>query len=177
MHIFMRGTADPATLLAILTGETRRLDATLPIADAQPLERVMTSATNPPRLVMAGLAAFAGLALLLAAIGIYGVLSYTVTNRRREIGIRMALGARPSEILRSVLRDGIALGLAGAALGVAGAAVGGRALSTLLYGVTPTDPLTLVGVAALAIGVTLIACALPGRRAAATHPMETLRSD
>ncbi|MGH7554842.1 MAG: ABC transporter permease, partial [Longimicrobiales bacterium] len=175
MYIYVRGDAAPAALLTTLTDAVRRLDPALPLGNVRQLERVLSAAADPPKLVMVGLGAFAALALLLAAIGVYGVLSYTVTHQRREIGIRMALGARPGETLRAVVRDGLLLGVAGGALGIVAALAAGRALSSLLFGVTAADPLTLAGVFALVIVVTVLSCALPGRRAAATPPMEALR--
>ena len=171
----LRGRADPATVYAVLRDAVRRSDPSLPIANTRRLDRVLGAATDPPRLVMAGLGAFAGLALLLAGVGIYGVLSYGVTQRRREIGVRLALGARPSSILGGVVRDGLALGAIGGTLGIAGVLAGARVLSGLLHGVAPNDVRTLAAVVALVLVVTVIACALPGRRAAATSPLESLR--
>jgi ABC-type antimicrobial peptide transport system permease subunit len=121
--------------------------------------------------------AFALLALALAAIGIYGILSYTVSQRGQEIGVRMALGARPRDVLSLVVREGVGLALAGVALGVAAAAASGRLLAGLLYGVRPADPLTLGGVVLVVLAVALAACAAPGRRAALTDPVRTLRGE
>jgi ABC-type antimicrobial peptide transport system permease subunit len=177
MHVFVRGAGDAASLLALLRDEVRRKDPTMPLAHAEPLDRVLAAPADPPRLVMFVLMIFAALALTLAAIGIYGILSYLVSNRKREIGIRMALGARPREVLLMVLRQGIGLGLAGGLLGVAGAVAAGRLLSGLLFGVKPTDPATLAVVFAAAVLVAVAACAVPGRRAASTHPMGALRAD
>jgi ABC-type antimicrobial peptide transport system permease subunit len=121
--------------------------------------------------------AFAALALLLAAVGIYGILSYTVQHRRREFGVRLALGARPADVLRPVVGEALGLAAAGAALGAAAAVAGGRFLAGLLYGVRPADPITIAAVVALVMTVTLAAAALPGRRAARTDPGRTLRDD
>jgi putative ABC transport system permease protein len=175
MHFFVRGRAAEATTFGLLRDAVQRVDPSLPVANTRTLDRVLAAAADPPRLVMAGLGAFAALALLLAGVGIYGVLSYTVTQRRREIGIRLALGARPASILGRVLRDGLMLGAAGGAIGVIGAVAGARALAGLLYGVAPTDTVTLAAVLAVVLLVTFVACALPGRRAAATSPLESLR--
>jgi putative ABC transport system permease protein len=175
MNFFVRARVDDAAAVALLRDAVQRADPTLPVANARPLARVLGAAADPPRLVLAGLGAFAVLALLLAGTGIYGVLSYTVIQRRREIGIRLALGARPSSILGRVVRDGLLLGAAGGALGVAGAVLGARTLASLLFGVTSTDALTLAAVFGVVLAVTFIACALPGRRAAATSPLESLR--
>jgi ABC-type antimicrobial peptide transport system permease subunit len=118
---------------------------------------------------------FAGVALALAVIGLYGVLAYAVTQRTREIGIRMALGARRRDVLRLVLRQGMNLALIGAALGVLGALGLTRWLTTLLYEIKPTDPLTLLATPLLLVAVALFACWLPARRAAKVDPMEALR--
>jgi putative ABC transport system permease protein len=177
MHVYVRGSGDAGQLTATLRDAVRRLDPTLPLANIQTMEQVLAAPADPPRLVMSILIAFALLALTLAAIGIYGVLSYAVNARRREIGIRMALGARPSEVVVMVMRQGVWLGLAGGLAGLAGAVLAGRFLSSLLFGIAPTDPLTLAGVFAVAAIVAVLACLIPGRRAAALQPASTLRSD
>jgi ABC-type antimicrobial peptide transport system permease subunit len=118
---------------------------------------------------------FALLALALAAVGIYGILSYNVSQRTRELGVRMALGARPADVLQLVAREGIGLAVAGAALGAVGASLGGRFLSVLLYGVQPVDPLTLTVVSTLVVAVAVVACVAPARRAAAADPVSTFR--
>jgi putative ABC transport system permease protein len=123
------------------------------------------------------LSLFAGLAIALAAIGIYGVLVYSVEQRTREIGIRVALGARRGEVMALVLGRGLRLSLAGAALGVAGALLATRYLKSLLYGVTPHDPVTLAAGCAVLIAVALAAAWLPARRAVAVDPMAALRNE
>jgi putative ABC transport system permease protein len=177
MHVFVRGPGQPSMLLATMRESVHRLDPTLPLAKNETMEQVLAAPADPPRLVMSILVAFALLALVLAAVGIYGVLSYAVNARRREIGIRMALGARPAEVLGMVMRQGVWLGLAGGAIGIAGALLGGRLLSSLLFGVKATDPLTLGAVFAVAAAVAIVACAIPGRRASLLQPASTLRSD
>jgi putative ABC transport system permease protein len=175
MFFFVRARVDDASTLALVRAAVAHADPTVPVANARPLARVLGAAADPPRLVMAGLGAFAALALLLAGIGIYGVLSYTVMQRRREIGIRLALGAKPASILGRIVRDGLLLGAAGGAIGTVGAVLGARSLASLLHGVATTDVATLGAVLGLVMLVTFIACALPGRRAAATSPLESLR--
>ncbi len=177
MHILLRGPANTASLMGVAAAELKRLDPTVPMANVQPLERVMASPADPQRLVLLILFVFASLALTLAAVGIYGTLSYTVSQRRREIGIRMALGARPGEVVGMILGQGLLLGAVGGVIGVTAAAFGGRALSALLFHVSPADPMTLLGVLAIALGVTALACVVPGQRAAGTQPMSTLRNE
>lgn len=177
MHVVLRGHGGQAALVAIVRADVKRLDPTLPLGESRSMRSVLGAAADPPRVLMSLMAGFAGLALALAGIGIYGILSYTVSARRREIGIRLALGARPLDVLRLVMREGLVLAATGAALGVAVAAAGGRLLSSLLYGVRPTDPLTLGVVTVLVLGVALVACAAPGRRAALTEPTRSLRGE
>ena len=177
MHIALRGTGDPALLLGVLRDAVRRLDPTLPVADARTMDRVLGAAVDPPRLVMLIMGIFAALALALAAVGIYGILSYAVTARSRELAIRVALGAEPRSVLGMVVREGLVLVVAGCALGVLGAWIGGRSLAGLLYEVAPTDPVTIASVLAAVIVVGLVACLIPGRRASMTDPVGILRGD
>jgi predicted permease len=177
MFIFARGPAGAQDVLGAIRREVALLDPTLPLAQASSLDRLLAAPADPPRLVMLVLAVFAALALSLAAIGVYGILSYLVTTRRREIGIRMALGAQPGMVMWMVLRQGVVLGVAGIAIGGVGAALSGRLLSSLLFDVQPADPVTLVMVTVAALAVTIAACLVPGRRAAATQPMRSLRNE
>jgi putative ABC transport system permease protein len=177
MHLVVRGRGDPAQLTAIIRDEVRHLDPTLPLGDVKPMSRVLEAVVDPPRFVMMLLGAFAVLALALAAVGIYGMLSYAVSHRRREFGIRLALGARPSGVLRLIVREGLTLVLAGCAIGVAATFVAGRSLAGFLFEVKPWDTVTLGGVLAVVIGVATLACLVPGRRAAAEDPAGALRAD
>jgi ABC-type antimicrobial peptide transport system permease subunit len=153
----------------------RDLDPALPIAAVRTLEDVVEGSVARGRLTFLLLAAFAGTALLLAAIGLYGVIAYTVTQRTREIGIRLALGASPRRVLRQVLGQGLKLVVLGLILGALGAAGLTRLLASLLYQVSPADPLVFGGMALLLLAVALAAAWLPARRAAKVDPMVALR--
>ena len=120
---------------------------------------------------------FGGLALLLGAIGLYGLMSYDVTHRAREIGIRLALGANPAQVLRTILRDGLTITAAGVIVGLAAAWASVRLVASLLFGLTPHDPITLIAAVVLLTAIAMIACILPARRAAATDPMTVMRAE
>jgi putative ABC transport system permease protein len=153
------------------------LDPDVPLTDVASMYTRLNESMVDRRYPMMLLAGFAGLAVILAAVGIYGVLSYAVGQRTREIGVRMALGARTGNVLGMVLGRGMRLVLIGVVVGGVGAAFAGRALGHLLYGITPTDPVTFVTVAALLAVVALVACYLPARRATRIDPMVALRSE
>jgi predicted permease len=176
LHIVVQGQADTATLVGAVRVSVHRLDPNLPLSRAQTLERVLGEATDRPRALMLLMAVIAALAVALAALGIYSVLSFTVNQRRQELSVRMALGAQPRTVLWLVMKQGLWLTLLGSALGGAGVTVIGRTLSSLLYGVSPTDA-TAFGVAfVLAVATALTACVFPARRAAAIDPIEGLRA-
>ncbi|HKS37728.1 MAG TPA: FtsX-like permease family protein, partial [Verrucomicrobiae bacterium] len=156
-------------------GELDRLDGDLPLENVRTLTQLVTASVAQQRLSVQLLGGFAGAALLLSALGLYGVLAYTVTQRTREIGIRLALGAQPRDVLGLVIGQGMRLALAGLALGLAGALALTRVLERLLYEIKPTDPLTFAAVTLTLLGVALLACWLPARRAAKVDPMEALR--
>ena len=153
------------------------LDPSLPIVKLRSIEDVFTESIGRPRLLAQLLAIFACLALLLAAIGSYGVLSYMVSERRREIGIRMALGADRASVLRMVLTQGLRLTLAGMLVGLSAAFALSRLIASLLFGVTPTDPLTISAVVGLISFVALVACYLPAHGATRVDPMLVLREE
>jgi putative ABC transport system permease protein len=177
VQLVVRGRGDVAQLTAIVREEVRRLDPTLPLGDVQPMSRVLAAVVDPPRFVMMLMSAFAILALTLAAVGIYGMLSYAVSYRRREFGIRLALGARPSGVMALIVREGLTLAVAGCAIGIAGMFVAGRSLSGFLFEVKPWDTTTLAVVLAVVITVATLACLVPGRRASAEDPAGALRAD
>jgi len=164
---------------AAIPGEVREqvqsVDPTLPVSGAQTLNETVSASLSERRFSMEIVALFALTALLLAGLGIYGVISYIVSERTHEIGIRIALGAGRRGILQMVLRQGLGLAIAGAAVGLVGAAVVSRLMAGLLYGVRPADPLTFAGVALLLIGVALLACYIPARRAMRVDPLVALR--
>jgi putative ABC transport system permease protein len=153
----------------------RQADPNLPIGQVRTMEEVFSRSIAFERFLMTLMTVFAGLALVLAMVGLYGVISYSVTQRTHEIGIRMALGAERREGLRMVVWQGLKLALIGVSIGIAGALALTRFLTSLLYGVKPTDPLTFAAVSLILIGVALLACYIPARRAARVDPMVALR--
>jgi putative ABC transport system permease protein len=177
MGLAVRTSSDPLRLAAAVASAVHELDKNQSVAHIQTLNQVVGASLAQPRFNSLLLAAFAALALLLAAVGIYGVISYSVAIRTREIGIRMALGATPADVLRLVVGYGMGLALAGAAIGLAGALIVARLMSSLLYGVKPSDAPSLLAAFAVLVSVALLACYIPGRRATAVDPMVTLRQE
>jgi putative ABC transport system permease protein len=173
--VFVRATGDATALAVAIRRETKSVIPNLPAPRIRLLSEHVGESLAQPRFQAGLLTLFGALALLLAACGIYGVLAYAVAQRRREIGIRMALGAQRRNVLSLVIGQGMKLVLAGAAIGVAGALALTRVIRSLLYGITPTDPLTFAAVALLLVAAALLACWLPARRAAHVEPMEALR--
>ncbi|PWT91366.1 MAG: ABC transporter permease [Blastocatellia bacterium] len=175
MTIVARTQSDPQTMAQDVKRQIWKIDAQLPLTRVDSMQDVAASSFAARRFNMLLLTIFAALALVLASIGIYGVMSYSVTQRTQEIGIRMALGARATDVLRLVIRNGLALVSIGVALGLAGAYALTRLMATLLFGVTPTDRLTLAAVSAILIFVALLACYIPARRATKVDPLVALR--
>src|SRR5262249_4212255 len=173
--LLVRTTAGPEAMIGAIRGEFHNLDPNLPVTDVKTLTQHMNLSLFPARAIAALLGAFGLLALTLAAIGIFGVMSYAVSQRTREIGVRMALGAGAKGIFKLIVGHGLLLTLIGVGVGLALALVGTRFLSTLLYSVSAIDPLTFAGVAALLIAVAFLACYFPARRAMKTDPMIALR--
>ena len=175
--IVLRTQGDPMNLVATLRREIAVLDKDLPLSDIKTLEQVASGAVARTRFTMLLLSAFAGVALLLAAVGIYGVMSYAVTQRTHEIGIRVALGATRRHVISLVARQGLTLALVGLGAGLTAALAMTRVMSSLLFGVSATDPITFAGIALLLIGVALGACFVPARRATKMDPMVALRHE
>ena len=176
-HLLVRTSAKPETLIGAIRAEFRNLDPNLPVTDVKTLTEHMSLSLFPARAFASLLSAFGLLALTLAAIGIFGVMSYAVSQRTREIGVRIALGAGAKDIFKLVIGRGLSLTLIGVGVGLALAVVGTRFLSSLLYNVSAVDPLTFVGVTLLLVAVAFLACYFPARRAMKTDPMVALRHD
>jgi putative ABC transport system permease protein len=174
-HLLIRASSDPAAMAAAATEAVHRADPSLPVTEITTLGGLLSRSVSPRRFSTVLIGALAGLALVLSAVGIYGVMSYTVGQRTQEIGIRMALGAEPQNMLAFILGRGARLALVGIAAGVLGALALTRFLSSLLFGVQANDPLTFAAVAILLLLVALAACYVPARRATKVDPMKALR--
>jgi len=175
--LVVRGSVDPTSLVAGIRQEVAKLDPELPLSDVSTIQQAMDRSLLTTRLTNSLLVGFAATALLLALTGIYGVMSLNVANRRNEFGIRLALGAQTSNVLKLILGQGLKLAAVGVALGLLGAIAFTRLLKGLLFGISPSDPLTFGLIAALLVGVALLACWIPARRATKVDPLEALRSE
>jgi putative ABC transport system permease protein len=173
--LLVRAAGDPVAMEAAIGAVVREIDPALAVFGVEPLDDTLQRSVGQRRFAMILLTLFAGLALMLAVIGVHGVLSYGVTERRRELGIRVALGAAARQITWLVVREGLLLTAAGIAAGIGGALIASRALSSLLFGVGATDAATYVAVAAALAGVALTATLLPARRATQVDPAQLLR--
>jgi putative ABC transport system permease protein len=168
---------DASPLVPAIRNAVWSLDRNVPVAQIWTMDRVVEVARSRPRFTLVLLAAFAAVALVLAAVGVYGVMTYAVSRRLHEIGVRLALGAEPPSVVRMVVREGMTLALTGAAVGMTAALLLTRSMSSLLYGVRAADPMTFVGVSLLLMGAALVATYLPARRASRTDPLVALRTD
>jgi putative ABC transport system permease protein len=177
MNIVLRTTLPPATLRSSIETIVREADPSVPVVRLRDMDGVFEESIRRPRLLAQLLGGFAGLALLLAAIGTYGVLSYMVAERRREIGIRMALGADQGSVLGQVMKQGLTLTTIGIVIGLGGAFALNRLIVSLLFGVQPTDTITLIAVVATITLVAAVACLLPAWRASRVDPNVVLRDD
>jgi putative ABC transport system permease protein len=175
MTIVVRSDSAAQPLISAVLEKIKELDPDLPTAGIQPMEKVVSVSVGQPRLITGLVGAFAGFALLLAAVGIYGVMAYSVSQRTHEMGIRMALGAAPRDIFRLVVGQGMRLVLAGIALGFLASLGLTRLMATLLFGTNANDPITFAAVAFILVGVALAACYIPARRATRVDPLIALR--
>jgi ABC-type antimicrobial peptide transport system permease subunit len=177
LNIVLRSAVPIATLGTAIESIVREVDPSLPVIRLREMDAVFRESLSRPRLLAQLLGGFAALALFLASIGTYGLLSYLVTERRREIGIRMALGAERASVLRHIMGQGLRLALFGLAAGMAGAFALTRLMATLLFDVEPNDPATLVAVALAIAGVAALACFIPAQRATRVDPVVVLRDE
>jgi ABC-type antimicrobial peptide transport system permease subunit len=173
----VRTAGDPEALAAALAREVREIDPDLPLSSFRTMEQVVSDSLARPRFTALLLAIFSAVALALAAVGVYGVLVQAAARRTREVGLRMALGARPADVLRTLLAETLALAGTGVAAGLAGALLLTRILRAQLYGVSPTDPSTLAATAAAMLAVALAATWRPARSALRVDPAVALRSE
>jgi putative ABC transport system permease protein len=171
----LRTTGDPLALSATIRNEMRGLDPTVPVRGLRSMEQLVGRAVAPQRFNMSLLGLFAALGLILAAVGIYGVMTYGMSQRTREIGLRMALGAQTRDVMRLVVKRGMALSLIGVAIGLIASYALTRLMKTLLFGVSATDPLTFIVIGLLLMVVAMLACWIPARRATKVDPMVALR--
>jgi len=168
---------DAAQLTAAARAEIKAFDPDQIIWRTQTLEQLVGTSVAPRRFNMMLLGIFAGVALVLAAVGLYGVMSYSVSWRTHEIGVRMALGAKRADVLHLVVRQGMTMTLIGLAIGLAGAIALSRLMTSMLFGVSTTDPLTFTGVSVVLLAVALLACLIPARRATRVDPIVALRNE
>jgi predicted permease len=173
----LRTSVDPMSIANIVRDRMRSLDPLLPVEDVQPMDAVVAKSVATPRFNLALLGGLAGSALLLAAIGVYGLLAFSVALRSKELGVRVALGATRGDLLRMIIGDGLRLVSVGLVAGVVAAFAVTRWIRALLFEVEPSDPATFIAVAALLVMIAIVACYVPARRAASTDPIAALRAD
>jgi putative ABC transport system permease protein len=175
MYVAVRTQGEPLNSVAAIRGEINSVDKDLPLSNIKTLEQLMAESVTEPKALTTLFGLFGAVALILASIGIYGVMSYTVTQRRRELGIRLALGAQKNDVLQLVVRQGMQLAMIGVGLGLLASFALTRLMESLLFGIGATDLLTFVAVAVILTGVALVACLVPALRASRTDPMIALR--
>ena len=175
MTVVIRTVGDPAEMAPVVRREIAAIDPDQPVSDMRTMTQVMADTVARARFNTLLLGIFAGLATLLAAVGIFGVMSYSVQLRTREIGLRMALGAQPGRVLMLVLRQGLVLTLVGIGVGLAGALALSRVMSGLLYGVGTNDPTTFAAIVVVLAVVSLVACYIPARLATRVDPLIALK--
>jgi len=175
MTVILKAAGDPNQLISAVRQQVKNIDPDQPIYSVRTMDEIRAASVAPERLNLALLSIFAGIALILAIVGIYGVMSYSVTQRTHEIGIRMAIGAQPRDVFRMILGQGMILALVGVVIGLVGAFALTRLMATMLFGIEPTDPTTFASIAVLLTAVALVACYIPGRRATKVDPLVSLR--
>jgi len=177
MFIVIRMNADPKVVAPAFRSTVRSMDANLPVSDIRTMNELLSKSVAQPRFRTLILGVFAAVALLLAVVGIFGVMSYLVGRRTRELGLRMALGATHQNVLRMILREGLSVVLIGIGLGLVEALLLARWIKSLLFGIAPADPVTFLSVGILLTLVALAACYIPARRAVRVDPMVALRHE
>jgi putative ABC transport system permease protein len=175
IEIVVRASRSPQSLAPDVRAALKAYDPTLPNSEFTTLEQIVDRAVAPRRLITNLLGAFSSLALLLASLGLYGVIAYSVSQRTRELGIRMAIGAQRGDVLQLILREGLLTAVAGVGLGLVGALVATRLLKGMLFGVSATSPMIFAANALILMAVALAACLIPARRASRIDPVEALR--
>jgi putative ABC transport system permease protein len=177
MSVVVRTDAPSSAVASAVRGAVREIDPDLPVETVRTIEQIIELSTGQSRFRTFILTAFAALALLLSAVGIYGLVSFSVSQRTSEMGVRLALGATPRQVGGLVMRHGLLLAILGVTIGLAAAAAAGRALTTLLYETSATDPLVFGGLATVLLTVAALACYVPARRAMRVDPVQALRAD
>jgi putative ABC transport system permease protein len=175
MTVIVKGSSDPNQLISSIRAAVREIDPDQPIYSPLTMQEIRAESVAGERLNLTLLSLFAGIALVLAIVGLYGVMSYSVTQRTHEIGIRMAIGARPRDVFAMILGQGVKLAVIGVAVGLVLAFAATRLMATMLFGVAPTDLPTFATISLLLISVAVLACYLPGRRATKVEPTISLR--
>lgn len=175
--VFLRAQGDSSSYANAVRSEVRSIDRSVPVAKVQTMEQVLETAQSRPRFLTLLLTLFSAVALIIATVGIYGVISFSVARRSKEFGLRMALGAQHKDVIRLVMKQGVLLTLSGVVVGVCAALALTRLMASLLFGVQPTDTLTFIGVPLLLAAVALCASFIPAQRASRMSPMEALRHE
>jgi putative ABC transport system permease protein len=175
LTLIARTKSDPQAYAGAVRREVSALDNDLPVSNIKFMDEIIGKSVAQPRVYALLLGIFAGLALILASIGIYGVMSYTVIQRTHEIGIRMALGARPFDVVKLIVKQGMILGIAGIIIGLIVSFALTRVLASQLFGVTANDPITFIAISLLLMFVALVACYIPAKRATKVDPMVAVR--
>jgi putative ABC transport system permease protein len=175
--LIVRTTADPEHALGDVRSQVQALDRNMPLANTGTVQQTIARGLWAPRMGAALLSIFGGMALVLAMVGVYGVISYSISQRTHEIGVRMALGAQAPDVLRLMLAQGMLLAVGGTATGLAAGFLAARVVSGLLYGVSPKDPVTFAAVGSVLLAVAFFACYVPARRATRVDPLVALRDE